>query len=264
MLKYLFILLFSLFLSANNSHACSVIYYIDKITGKIYVANNEDYWYGVKAYIQIEPGLKNKLARFWYGLDNFAQGGINEAGLFFDGAITPDQKVSENYYKPEGNLGDEILSKCKTVKEAITLLEAKEIILSNAHMILCDSTGYAVVLEWIDGERIIHPIQDNMLIMTNFLLSDPSAGNYPCPRFNAIESSLNKLTENNDTVNLLTVGNALAVAVQSPIKNEEGRTGGTLYSTFIDVSEMEFVLMYQLDNSNITRLNLKEEFAKAT
>ena len=264
MLKYLLILLLFFFLSANNSHACSVIYYIDKITGKIYVANSEDYWYDVKAYIRIEPGSKNKLARLWYGWDNFAQGGINEAGLFFDGAVTPEQKVPENYNKPEGNLGDEILSKCNTVKEAITLLEEKNIVLSNAHMMLGDSTGYAVVMEWIDWERIIYPIQDNMLIMTNFLLSDPSAGNYPCPRFNAIESSLNKLTENNDTVNLLTVGNALAKAVQSPIKNEEGRTGGTLYSTFIDVSEMEFVLVYQLDNSNITRLNLKEEFAKTT
>ena len=262
MFKYLLFLVLSFSISGNNSYACSVLYYIDKITGKIYVANNEDYWYDVKSYIQIEPGSKNKLARLWYGWDNFAQGGINEAGLFFDGAVTPDQKVPENYNKPEGNLGDEILSKCKTVKEAIALLEVKKIVLSNAHMMLGDSTGYAVVLEWIDGERKIHPIQDNMLIMTNFLLSDPSAGNHPCPRFNAIESSLKKLTKENDTLNLLMVGNTLAQAVQPPTKNGEGRTGGTLYSTFIDVSEMEFVLVYKLDNLNITKLNLKEEFAE--
>ena len=88
-LTIIFFILFGL-LWSHESKACSVLYYVDANTGKIYVVNNEDYWYDVEAYIQIVPGKGNKLARLWYGWDDFAQGGINEAGLFFDGAVTPN------------------------------------------------------------------------------------------------------------------------------------------------------------------------------
>ena len=95
MSRALLIILTILSLSFNNQvNACSVIYYLDSISGKIYVANHEDFWYDTKAYIQINPRTKNKLARLWYGWDDFAQGGINEAGLFFDGAVTPLGTVS--------------------------------------------------------------------------------------------------------------------------------------------------------------------------
>lgn len=80
--SFIFLLLCGLLVS-RSAEACSVLYYVDPHTGKIYVANNEDYWYDVDSYIQIVPGSRNKLARLWYGWDDFAQGGINEAGLFF-------------------------------------------------------------------------------------------------------------------------------------------------------------------------------------
>ncbi len=77
-----------------------MLYYIDSSSGKIYVVNNEDYWYDVEAYIQINPASRNKLARLWVGWDDFAQGGINEAGLFFDGAVTPEQDTSRGWKGP--------------------------------------------------------------------------------------------------------------------------------------------------------------------
>jgi len=46
---------------------------LTQILEKVYVVNSEDYLYDVKARIQIEPKSKNKLARLWYGWDNFAQ-----------------------------------------------------------------------------------------------------------------------------------------------------------------------------------------------
>jgi hypothetical protein len=45
-------------------------------------------------------------------------------------------------------------------------------------------------------------------------------------------------------------------------KNESGRVGGTLYTSFINITDMEFVLVYKLDNHKLTRLDLLDEFAK--
>jgi choloylglycine hydrolase len=244
----------------KEAHACSVLYYVDHQSGKIFVANHEDYWYDVEAYIQIFPASGKKLARLWYGWDNFAQGGINEAGFFFDGAVTPEQVVPEGTHGPRGNLGDLLLAHCQTVEEALALLAKKDIGLKNAHMMLGDARGHAVVVEWMDGEQRLTRIRDNHLIMTNFLLADPSRGNHPCPRFQAIENQVDRLRKEKAPVDLQAVGNAIAVAARSPQETAEGRIGGTLYSSFINISDMEFVLIPKLDNASIIRLDLNETF----
>lgn len=259
-LACLFFLL-ATFLFEFSATSCSVLYFMDEATGNIYVANHEDYWYDVNAFIQIEPSSKNELARLWYGWDKFAQGGINEAGLFFDGAVTPDQEIDEAFQNPNSNLGDDILKSCTNVKEALALLDKRNIGLKNAHMMFGDSSGNAVVIEWIGEHKIITPIENNHLSMTNFLLSDTTKGNYPCYRYNSIEERIEKLQQQ-DSVSLLELGNALGSAAQTPQEIEDGKIGGTLYSTFINITEMKFYLSYQLDNSKVTQLDLNEVFAE--
>ena len=158
-----------------ESLACSIIYYVDPVSGKIYVANNEDYWYDVEAYIQIEPGSGNEYARLWYGWDNFAQGGVNEHGLFFDGALTPRQEIPEGFVEPNGrNVGDEILAFCSKVEEAINYLVMEKIGIAEGHLMLGDREGNAVVVEWVQGEIRVVRMKENYLIATNFLLSEDS------------------------------------------------------------------------------------------
>lgn len=261
MTKSLITILVALSLNLNYQvKACSVIYYLDSVSGKIYVANNEDFWYDTKAYIQINPRTKNKLARLWYGWDDFAQGGINEAGLFFDGAVTPEDSIPLGYHKPVGNLGDDILASCTTIDEAMEFMESKKVALANAHIMFGDSKGNAVILEWIDGEPRIIYRRDQILVMTNFLLSDTLRGNYPCYRYNSIMEKAEQLKDQNEEVSLLQVGNLLGGAAQPPRSNNENRTGGTLYSSFINISDMEFFLVYKLDNSKMTKLDLAQEF----
>jgi choloylglycine hydrolase len=254
-IKILVIALLSIFLLPDKTRACSMFYYVDNTTGKIYFVNNEDYWYNVNPYIQINPKSKNEFARLWYGWNDFAQGGINEFGLLFDAAVTPKQKLPEGYHNPEGrNIGDEILATCKTVDEAVDFMEKEKIAISEGHILFGDKTGNAVVLEWGNGEKKTVQKRNNMLIATNFLLTDTGAGNYPCPRYQSIEQRLNQLNESTDSLDLKMIGNAIAGAVQIPQKNEKGILGGTLYTSFINVSDMEFTLVYQLDNSRITNL----------
>lgn len=260
-MKRVIIGLIIIVLSQQKMNACSFFYYVDKATQKIYFINNEDYWYHVKAYIQIVPRSKQELARVWYGWNNFAQGGVNESGLCFDAATTPKQKIPDRYHDPNGrNIGDEILAKCKTVEEAVSYLEQERIAVSEGHILLGDKTGNAILVEWINGEQKIIRIKDNILIATNYLLSDTSAGNYPCFRYSSIEERLNQLNQNNEVLDLRKVGNAIGGAVQLPQKNDKGETGGTLYTTFINISDMEFVMVYKLDNTKVTKLDLKIVF----
>lgn len=246
---------------SGKAKACSILYYIDKTTGKIYAVNNEDYWYDVKPFIMVLPKNEGKFARLWYGWDDFAQGGINEYGLFFDGAVTPQQPLPDGFAdQKKGNMGDEILAECKTVDDAINFLENKKVALTNAHIFFGDKTGNAVVIEWVQGIKKLVFIKDNYLVATNFLLSDITAGNYPCNRYNAIMNDIQLLRKNNEPADLKRVGNIVAKAVQLPVKDQNGKTGGTLYSTFIDITGMEFKLVYKLDNSKLIQLDLNKEF----
>ncbi|PTX61397.1 choloylglycine hydrolase [Kordia periserrulae] len=245
------------------SLACSVMYYVDANTGKIYVVNSEDYFLDVDAYIQIEPKTKKKFARLWYGWDNFAQGGINEKGLFFDAAVTPTQKRVKGYSNPKNNLGDKLLATCATVEEAIAFLEAEKIALDKSHIMFGDKTGKAVIVEWIDGKKKLHWMQDNKLIMTNYLLSNPEAGNYPCYRYKSIEKRIADMEKSDAEINLLKVGNTFGQAVQPPKKTSEGKMAGTVYATFINITDNEFVLSYKLSNEKIVKLDLTAEFKKS-
>ena len=261
-LKLLAVTLLISFLLPSVASACSVLYYIDAKTGKIYVVNSEDYYFNVKAYIQIEPKTKKKFARLWYGWDNFAQGGINEKGLFFDGAVTPPQKEIKGYTNPRNNIGDKILATCTTVEEAIAFLEKEKIALDTSHIMFGDKSGKAVVVEWIDGKKKLNWIQNNKLIMTNYLLSEPKAGNFPCYRYQSIENRIADMEKSTEEINLLKVGNTFGQAVQPAGKTPDGRTVGTLYATFINITDNEFVLSYKLSNENIVKLDLTKEFAK--
>ncbi len=246
-----------------SSMACSVLYYIDSQTGKIYAVNSEDYWYDVDAYIRIEPQSKNKFARLWYGWDDFAQGGINQKGLFFDAAVTPEQEKIKGFSNPKNNLGDEILAHCSTVEEALSFLEKEKIALNKSHMMFGDQTGNAVVVEWVNGERKLHWIEGNKLIMTNYLLSEPKAGNYPCHRYESIESRIAEMEKSGEVINLLKLGNTFGQAGQPGRELEKGRVGGTVYTSFIDITDNKFFLSYKLSNKNVIQLDLNTEFSKS-
>jgi choloylglycine hydrolase len=245
-----------------KTFACTIVYYIDSKTGKIYFVNNEDYWYDVKPYIQIIPSSKNELGRIWYGWNNFGQGGVNEKGLVIDGAVTPEQKIPTGYNSDsKTNITDEILAKCKTVDEAVQYLEERKVALKNAHILLGDKNGNGVIVEWINGIKQIVVIKNNRLVATNFNLSDTGQTEMTCWRYPIIQKGLNELDARDikDTIDLKAVGNVIGKAVQLPQKDSTGKVGGTLYTTFIDLTEMKFVLVYKLDNSKIQKLDILKE-----
>lgn len=257
----LLLLVLSIGTFSIQTMACSIFYYMDSKTGKIYFVNNEDYWYSVKPYIQIIPASKNELGRIWYGWKKFGQGGINEKGLVLDGAVTPEETIPVGYSNDlKGNLTDKILAKCSSVEEAVQYLEDQKIALKNAHIFLGDKNGKAVIVEWVNGIRQIVEINNNRLIATNFNLSATDQSEISCERYKVIQKGLDELdAADNNSTDLKSVGNVMAKAVQLPQKDPSGKEAGTLYSTFIDLTEMKMVLIYKLDNSKIQQLDILSE-----
>ena len=160
-------------------------------------------------------------------------------------------------------MGDKILAHSSSVKEALEVLEKEKIALNKSHMLFGDKTGQAVVVEWVKGERKLHWIVDNKLIMTNFLLSEPKAGNHPCFRYISVSDRINQLETSGEKINLLKIGNTFGQAVQPARKHENNRFGGTVYTSFIDITDNKFFLSYKLSNKNMIKLDLTEEFAKS-
>ncbi len=262
-MKYLLktLLIVCLLLGAMGGHACSILYYVDAQTGKIYAVNNEDFWLDTEAYIQIEKASGKKLARMWYGWNDFAQGGINSAGFFFDVAVTPNQKMPEGYGWTKGNIGDTILSEVSTVDEALAWMEQHKFAVHQSHFLMGDATGNAVIVEWIDGKQHIIEMDGNALVATNFLINAPEEGNHPCPRYDSIEDRIAQLEASGAQIDLKAVGQTMAGAVQPAREWEKGRKGGTLYTSFFDITDMKMVLVPKLDNSKVLQLDLKAEFA---
>jgi len=224
------------------------------------VANNEDYYFDFEPYIQIEPRSDGEMARLWYGWDNRAQGGVNEAGLFYDVAVTPHQGQIKGRYKLESNLGDEMLSKCKNIEEALQFVESLDLLLPDAHIMFGDASGNAVVVEWIGHEKRIIHIEDDKLVMTNFLLAKPEIGGYPCWRYNTIEKGLRKIRSSESPFEIKMLGDAISPAVQKPRKQRDGKKMGTVYTSFINISDMKFALFYEFEDIKRVKLDLKKEF----
>ncbi|MOA46684.1 hypothetical protein D3C78_1692300 [compost metagenome] len=75
-----------------------------------------------------------------------------------------------------------------------------------------------------------------------------------------MESEIKRLDTVSKPLTLKDIGNIAAKAVQPKVRTDDGREAGTLYSTFINITDMEFVMIYKLDNSKMTKLNLNEVF----
>ena len=70
-------------------------------------------------------------------------------------------------------------------------------------------------------------------------------------------------SNNNANNDLLKIGNTFGQAVQPARELENGRIGGTVYTTFMDITENKFFLSYKLSDENVVKLDLTKEFAKS-
>ncbi len=93
-------------------------------------------------------------------------------------------------------------------------------------------------------------------VITNFLLSKPEFGGFPCPRYSRVHEALEQKRE----IRGSDVAAILASVTQ--FGEEKGRQGGTLYSTVHNLLSREFVLFYKCNFQQPIKFSLAEELRK--
>ncbi len=234
------------YLFSGSLFGCSMI----KLTknGKTIVGNNED-WYNPNTRVWFENRKGGGYGAMYVGFDNlFPQGGMNEAGLVFDGFGQSFRAVTDTIGKlkiSSRNISKKIMQECGTVEEVKNLLnQYNRSFWSSSVLRFIDKTGKYL---YVDGDSLI--IGENaVFVQTNVRPYEKKN----CWRL----KKATQLVENSSEANVDYCASAMDSVHQA------GNWGGTVYTTIYDLNEGKVHLYYFYDYKNVVTFNLKEELLK--
>ncbi len=152
--------------------------------GTTLVGNNEDY-NNPRTRVWFVPAAGKGYGRMYVGYDNgYPQGGMNEAGLFFDGfavdRVAVDPATAGRKPKFDGVFVDKVMAECGTVEDVVRLFEAYDrSFLESAVLMFVDKTGAAAA---IDASAIVRKSKP-WFVQTNFRQSTTPEPEITCPRY---------------------------------------------------------------------------------
>lgn len=240
---------------SHNSIACSMC----KVTinGKTYLGNNEDSWKtGSRiTFVNAPPG---KLGALYVSYsDFFAQGGMNEAGLAFDGLtiykekirIDPSKKTVTNFR----TFVRDIMQNCKTVEDVRKYAsQYNRHGISNGELFFADKSGHYLIME---PDTVIMG-NDDKYIIANFCPSiTPESKRLDWDRYRRGREYINKHQSG-------TSKNYCLALVDTMHECRERMGDGTMYSSIADLEKGDFSLYFYHDYSKEVKFNLKQELAK--
>lgn len=233
--------------------ACT-IFTVELEDGNVLVGNNEDFSYSIANSMVVTGPGENGYGRICFYNMTYIQGGMNEHGLFYDGASCPPTEVpySRDKENLDYNMGDLVLAKCKSVDEVEKFFENYNIPSGfYDHLMFTDITGASAVFEWVEGElHIIRRSKDeNYQVITNYWLTNPSLGGYPCDRYNTAVDLLQNQPPSIET----------CAAVLNSTKQNWG-DGGTLYSNIYNLSSKEIYVFNRGKMNQACKIDMEEIF----
>jgi len=166
----------------------------------ILIGNNEDYYPAyTDTVVRVRPASEGLYGCLLVGFNqqNFAMGGINDQGLFFDSFSVPECNWESSPDKEDypGFRLENILEVCVTVEDAIAFCRRYNLpYFTNNHLFLADRTGKSAVIEWGDGDIEIIWKQGDIQVVTNFFLLHPERGWHPCWRYDTASTMLSNTT----------------------------------------------------------------------
>lgn len=236
-----------------NLYACTI--FTKQQGNEVLVGNNEDFYYSYDSNIWFVAAAKDSYGRVCFANSTYVQGGMNEKGLFYDGAACPNTNVPYSANKPTlgMDLGEVVLSKCSNIYEAVEFLKNHNIPSGYGdHILFVDETGKSVIVEWVEGEmKVIFKEQDYQ-IATNYFVSNPKLGGYPSKRYDTAKSML----ENDEVISVGSFKNILSAVSQ------DGKDKGTKYSNVYDIRKKDVYVFTKRDFSKYVYFNLDEELKK--
>jgi tetratricopeptide (TPR) repeat protein len=218
-----------------------------KITkdGKTIVGNNEDSS-NPNTMIWFEKGQTNKFGVMYVGFDNFfPQGGINEAGLVFDGFTQSFRAVNDTLGKKKiksSELSKMIMQRCSTVEEVKDLISQYNIAFwASGVLRFVDKSGKYL---YVDGDSLIFG-QKDWFVQTNKRPYEKKE----CWRLDKGNELLNIKYES--TIDF-------CKSIMDSI-HQDTDWGGTLYTTIYDLEKGTVSLYYFHDFTNGYTFDLTEE-----
>ena len=251
MKKYSLLAVFlSFLLMASPLPACTGLMVQDG--ERVLVGNNED-WFNPRTKIWfVQPG-NDRYGGVFFGFDNFwPQGGMNQAGLFFEGFALKPEEVVEPEAKPrfKGNLIKEIMATCATVEEALTLIDRhNRSFMTHFQWFIADAAGDAAIIE---GNAVVRK-QGGYQIVTNFRQSETDPDKISCWRYLTARKLLTDCQGDKQHC----LKNILAAT------HQEGRSQ-TLYSNIYDLDAKEVYLYHFHNFQDEVVIDLDEELERET
>ncbi len=247
----IFTVLILVFISIQASLGCSMF----KLTvfGKTMVGNNEDYW-NPNSRIWFEQGKVNEYGAVYVGYDDFwPQGGMNQAGLVFDGFSMDYLAINDTLGKKslDVNFLKDIMKKCTLVEDV-----KKYLIQYNLHgletsmFLFIDKTGKYLVVE---GDSLITG-NNQSYVLSNFypsLIKDENEINIP------IYHKGKRLLESKKDTSI-----SFCTSVMDTMHQERNWGAGTMYTTIYDLKEGSIYLYFFRDYTHVMKFNLNQELKK--
>ncbi len=238
-----------------STSALPCTFFMCEKNGVVLAGNNED-WQDPNTKMWFIPAEGGSYGRVYFGFGNgFPQGGMNDQGLFFDGAATPNQEVVGRPQEKQfsGNIVEHIMETCATVEEVITVFESYDVpqFFSRAQLQFADALGDSMIIEG----RTIHRKEPagpdgSHQITTNFYQSKVNLAVPPCDRYRMARTMLSKEEPSVDLVRRVLKAT-----------HQEGEFS-TVYSNVYDLTNATIYLYHFHDFENAVVIHLDDELAK--
>ena len=211
--------------------ACTVFSYAGD--GVLLFGNNEDYD-RLEPHIWFLTGREPYYGVLCLGFDQRSlQGGMNDAGLCYD--ATGSTAIPLNWHKEKAVAPPSwpalVLQRCATVDEVEVFVSRYDHSSSGmAQYLWFDRNGDSlIVTSSVDGEVAFLKQHGGYRVITNFNMTDPSYGYYPCWRYETAELVLERMVDGTT---------APSVASFRSILNGVHIPGYTAYSNIFDLASL--------------------------
>ena len=191
----------------------------------------------------------------WKNKDrHFPQGGMNDRGLFYDGATAENVVVPPDSGKPRyhTNLIFKAMEECSTVEEVLQLFEQYDVSGTwNGHYLVGDRCGNSAIIE---PQTFIRK-KGRYQIVTNFFQSKTRPEDATCSRYR-IASEIFEQTATNSVDLFRHILNAVHWEEYS------GSMTVTLYSYICDLKKGDIYIYHFHNFEDVVKINLQDELKK--
>jgi hypothetical protein len=236
-----------------NQNAFSCTMFKLTIYGKTMVGNNEDYW-NPNSRIWFEHGKVGEYGAVYVGFDNFwPQGGMNQAGLVFDGFSMDYLAINDTLGKKslDANFLQDLMRKCANVDDVKKYFAQYNLKgLETSMFLFIDKTGKYLVVE---GDSLITG-NNQSYVLSNFYPSQIKEENeIDIPFYHKGKKLLD--SKKDTTISFCS-------SVMDTMHQERNWGAGTMYTTIYDLKDGTIFLYFFRDYTHVVKFNLNQELKK--